>query len=278
MSTIFDIHKLQLPRLSRATVIIGSLILACGLAAAVVGAQLYKKLTNNTVVAYFPETNALYAGDKVVIMGIRVGAIDNIQPVGDKMKVTFHYANKYKVPASAQAVILNPTLVASRSIQLEPPYRGGPALADNAVIPEDRTQVTTEWDELRDSVANIVTKLGPTKEQPKGPFGDIIESYADGLAGKGKQINTTLNSLSRGLTALNQGRGDFFEVVHSLALFVNALHKDDQQFVALNTNLAQFTGKLTHSDQDLANAIQQFDGLLSTLRPFLDKNRDVLPH
>src|ERR1700739_1934152 len=98
MSTIFDIHKLQLPRLSRATVIIGSLILACGLIAAVVGAQLYKKLTNNTVSAYFPETNALYAGDKVVIMGIRVGAIDSIEPVGDKMKVTFHYSNKYKWP------------------------------------------------------------------------------------------------------------------------------------------------------------------------------------
>src|SRR5246500_2496740 len=248
MSTISDIHKLRLPRLSRTAGIIGSLVLAVGLVAAVVGAQLYKRLTNNTVVAYFPETNALYAGDKVVIMGIRVGGIDKIEPAGDKMKVTFHYANKYKVPANAQAVILNPTLVASRSIQLEPPYKGGPVLADNAVIPEDRTQVPTEWDQLRDSVANIVTKLGPTKEQPKGPFGDIIESYADGLAGKGKQINTTLNSLSRALTALNQGRGDFFAVVHSLALFVNALHQDDQQFVALNQNLSQFTGRVTDSD------------------------------
>lgn len=27
------------------------------------------------------------------------------------MKVTFHYQNKYKVPANASAVILNPTLV-----------------------------------------------------------------------------------------------------------------------------------------------------------------------
>ena len=151
-------------------------------------------------------------------------------------------------------------------------------LADNAVIPIERTQVPTEWDQLRDSVANIISKLGPTPEQPKGPFGDVIESYADGLAGKGKQINTTLNSLSRALTALNKGRGDFFAVAHSLALFVNALHKDDQQFVALNTNLAQFTGNLTSSDQELANAIQQFDGLLTTVRPFLDKNREVLTH
>jgi phospholipid/cholesterol/gamma-HCH transport system substrate-binding protein len=278
VSTIFDIHKLQLPRLSRAVVIIGSLVLASGLIAALVGAQLYKRLTNNTVVAYFPETNALYAGDKVVIMGIRVGAIDKIEPVGDKMKVTFHYANKYKVPANAQAVILNPTLVASRSIQLDPPYKGGPVLADDAVIPEDRTQVPVEWDDLRNNITHIIDNLGPTKDQKKGPFGDIVESFADGLAGKGKQINTTLDSLSTALTTLDEGRGDFFSVLHSLALFVNALHRDDQQFVALNKDLSQFTDRLTSSDQAAARAIQQTDSLLSTAGSFLAENREVLAH
>jgi phospholipid/cholesterol/gamma-HCH transport system substrate-binding protein len=278
MSTIFDIHKLQLPQLSRAAVIIGSLVVASGLIAAFVGWQLYQKLTNNTVTAYFPAANALYAGDKVVIMGIRVGAIDKIEPAGDKMKVTFHYHNKYKVPANASAVILNPTLVASRSIELEPAYKGGPTLPDNAVIPEERTQVPVEWDDLRNDITHIISNLGPTKEQPKGPFGEIIESFADALSGKGKQINTTLDSLSTALTTLDEGRGDFFAVLHSLALFVNALHQDDQQFVALNKDLAQFTNNLNSSDQSAANAIQQTDELLSTARKFLIENRDVLVH
>ena len=136
----------------------------------------------------------------------------------------------------------------------------------------------TEWDQLRNSITNVISKLGPSPEQPKGPFGEVIESFADGLAGKGKQINTTLNSLSQALTALNEGRGDFFAVVRSLALFVNALHQDDQQFVALNQNLAEFTTRLAHSDSDLANAIHQFDGLLTTVRPWLAKNRQVLTH
>jgi len=276
LSTIFDIRNLRLPKLSRASVIIGSVVVIAALLAGYFGLRLYEKLTNNTVVAYFPLANALYAGDKVQIMGLRVGAIDKIEPAGDKMKVTFHYDNTYKVPANASAVILNPTLVASRSIQLEPPYKGGPALADNAVIPIERTQVPVEWDELRNSVTNIISKLGPTPEQPTGPFGEVITSFADGLAGKSQQINTTLNSLSQALNALNEGRGDFFAVVRSLALFVNALHSDDQQFVALNQNLAQFTTRLAHSDGDLSNALKQFDGLLSTVRPFLNKNRQVL--
>jgi phospholipid/cholesterol/gamma-HCH transport system substrate-binding protein len=299
LSTVFDFRSLRLPKLSRASIVIGSLAILAALLLGFLGIQLYKKLTNNTVVAYFPAANALYNGDRVEIMGVKVGAIDKIEPAGDKMKVTFHYSNSYKVPADAQAVILNPTLVASRLLQLEPPAgeswstalaKGGPLLADNAVIPEERTQVPTEWDELRNSITNVISKLGPTKDNcPKpiprtdtlaceGPFGDVIEKYADGLAGKGKQINTTFNDLSRALTALNQGRGDFFAVVRSLALFVNALHADDQKFVALNKNLAQFTNSLTGSDRDLANAVQQFDGLLTTVRPFLDKNAEVLTH
>jgi phospholipid/cholesterol/gamma-HCH transport system substrate-binding protein len=272
LSSIFDIRNLWLRRGVAALVVVLALVVGF------LGWQFYQKLISNTVVAYFSAANALYSGDRVQIMGVRVGSVDKIVPAGDKMQVTFHYNNKYKVPSNASAVIVNPTVVASRSIELEPPYKGGPVMADNAVIPIERTQVPTEWDQLRDSVSKIISKLGPTPEQPKGPFGDVIESFADGLAGKGKQINTTFDSLSRALTTLNEGRGDFFAVAHSLALFVNALHKDDKQFVALNDNLAQFTGSLTRSDQDLANATQQFDSLLPTLRSFLAKNREVFAH
>ncbi len=278
MSTIFDIRKLRLPQLSKTALVISSIVAIVGLVVGLAGWKLYDKLTNNTVVAYFPAVNALYAGDKVQIMGIRVGAIDRIEPTGDRMKVTFHYRNKYKVPANASAVVLNPTLVASRSIQLEPPYKGGPVLANSAVIPIERTQVPVEWDELRNSVTHIIDKLGPSKDQPKGPFGDVIDAFANGLEGKGEQINTTLNSLSNALSTLDEGRGDFFAILKSLAMFVNALHQDDQQFVALNTDLTQLTDNLTSSDQSAANAIRDTDSLLSTAQQFLSENRDALTH
>src|SRR5260370_8948080 len=122
MSTIFNIRNLRLPALSRASVIIGTIVVILGLIVATVGWQFYKKLTTNTVVAYFPDTLALYAGDRVQIMGVQVGQIDSIEPAGDKMKVTFHYASKFKVPANATASILNPSRVASRTLHLSPPY------------------------------------------------------------------------------------------------------------------------------------------------------------
>jgi phospholipid/cholesterol/gamma-HCH transport system substrate-binding protein len=278
MSTIFNIRNLKRPGMSRAAVIIGIIVVILVIAAAFIGWNVYKRVTTNTVVAYFSQTLALYPGDKVQIMGVRVGSIDKIEPDGDKMRVTFHYDKKFKVPANATASILNPSLVSSRTIQLAPPYTGGPVLENNAVIDTDRTQVPVEYDDLRDSLSRLLTDLGPTPEQPRGPFGDIIESAADGFAGKGEQLNKTLNGLSEALFALNEGRGDFFSVVKSLALFVNALHRSDQQFVALNKDLAQFTNAFTNTDREVADALQDLNELLTTTRGFIEENGGVLAH
>ncbi|CAA0124671.1 Uncharacterised protein [Mycolicibacterium vanbaalenii] len=278
MSTIFNVRNLKLSGVSRAALIIGAVVVVLGLVAAFLGYNLYKRMTTNTVVAYFTQTLALYPGDKVQIMGVRVGSIDKIEPDGDKMKVTFHYDNEHKVPADVTASILNPSLVASRTIQLAPPYTGGPVLEDNAVIGLDRTQVPVEYDDLRDSISRLLRDLGPTAEQPKGPFGDLIESAADGFAGKGEQLNRTLNNLSEALYALNEGRGDFFSVVKSLATFVNALHQSDQQFVALNNDLAQFTNAFTNTDREVATALQDLNELLNTTRDFIEENGEVLAY
>jgi phospholipid/cholesterol/gamma-HCH transport system substrate-binding protein len=273
MSTIFEVGSLRNLRLK--PVVIATLAVTLALFAAFVVRQLYRDVTTNTVVAYFTQTTGLYPGDQVTIMGVPAGSVDQVQPAGDKMKVTFHYQNKYKVPANASAVVVNPTLVASRTIQLEPPYEGGPALTNNAVIPLERTQVPVEWDELRDSISKTVSALGPTPQHPKGPFGDTIEAFADGLAGKGEEINKSLNSLSTAFSALNESRGETFAVLRGLATFLNALHINEQQLVSLNTNLAQLTAALTPTDHEVADAVTQLNTLLPVLRKFLDDNGQV---
>jgi phospholipid/cholesterol/gamma-HCH transport system substrate-binding protein len=278
MSTIFDIRSLRLPKVSARAVVVAALVAVLVCIAAAAGVQLYRRLTITTVVAYFSETLALYPGDRIQIMGVRVGSIDKIEPAGDKMRVTLHYNNKYKVPANATASILNPSLVASRTIQLSPPYTGGPVLSDGEIIPIERTQVPVEWDQLRDSINGILRQLGPTPQQPAGPFGDVIESAADNLAGKGAQVNETLNSLSQALTALNEGRGDFVAITRSLAQFVTALYQNSQQFVALNDNLAQFTDWFTRSDHDVSDTITHIDDVLGVARKFLNDNGSTLTH
>jgi len=59
MSTVFNIRNLGMPKMSRTSVIVGTLVVVIALVVAVVGYKLYEKLTTNTVVAYFPEALAL---------------------------------------------------------------------------------------------------------------------------------------------------------------------------------------------------------------------------
>ena len=271
-----SVRDLGLQKVSRAGAIIGALVVILALIAAYVGYQMYKKATTTNVTAYFTDALAVYPGDRVQIMGVQVGKIDSIEPAGDKMRVNFHFNSRYKVPENATASVLNPTIVASRSLQLSPPFTGGPALADGAVIPLERTQAPVEWDDIRTQLDKLVTELGPTPTQPKGPLGDLVESLADTLSGKGQQINTTFRALSDAVAALNEGRGDLFATTKALAVFVNALHQSDQQFVALNNNLATFTTSLTNSDQELSRAMVEINDLLKTARKFVDDNGSLL--
>jgi len=265
-----------LKKVSRAGVVIGTLVIALALVAAFVGYRLYQKATTTSASAYFTDALAVYPGDRVQIMGVRVGKIDSVEPAGDKMKVNFHFDSKYKVPADAVASVINPTVVASRSLQLDPPFTGGAALADGDVIPLERTRVPVEWDDIRAQIDKLVVELGPTPAQPKGPLGDLVDSAADALNGKGKQINETFKALSDAVATLNESRGDLFATTKALAVFVNALHQSDQQFVALNNNLAQFTTSLNNSDQEVGNALVEIDKLLKTARKFVDDNGSLL--
>ena len=155
--SVFNLRNRDLSKMSRASVIGGTIAVILGLVAAFVGWQLYKKAATTTVVAYFADALAVYPGDRVQIMGVKVGNVTSVEPAGDKMKVTLNFDSKYRVPADATASVLNPTVVASRVIQLSPPYTGGPALADNAVIPLERTQSPVEWDDIRNQLDKLVT-------------------------------------------------------------------------------------------------------------------------
>lgn len=276
MSIIFNIRHLTLPHLTRGVAIACASVLIVGFCAALAAWHLYNKLTTKTATAEFTQTLALYPGDEVQIMGVKVGAVDKVQPDGDKMKVELHYDSKYRLPANVTASILNPSLVASRTVELGPPYTSGPTLRDGATIPLDRTQVPVEYDQLRDSITRVLKDLGPSPQQPQGPFGQAIESFSDELAGKGQEINTTLDRLSEALVTLNQSRGDTTGVITSLAKFVNALYKSDHQFRALNNNLAQFTDAFTQTDHDVTAALQSLHQLLGATRGFLDGNSAVL--
>ena len=98
--------------------------------------------TSRTLVAHFPRAISVYEGSDVRVLGVPVGTVTRVEPTGTDVTVTMTYDDDVKLPADAKAVIIAPSVVGDRYVQLTPAYSGtGEVLADGAELSvEDTSQ------------------------------------------------------------------------------------------------------------------------------------------
>ncbi|GAY14386.1 MCE family protein [Mycobacterium sp. shizuoka-1] len=233
-------------------------------------------VARNTYVAYFANTNGLYTGDEIRILGVAVGTVDKIEPQQNSAKVTFSVDRQYQVPADVKAAILSPSLVSARAIQLIPAYSAGPTLTDGATIPIERTAVPIEWDDLRRQLEKLTGSLQPTTPGGPSPLGEFINTTADNLRGEGDTARDTVIKLSQAASALGDHAGDIFSTVRNLQLLVSALSSSSDLLASFNTNLADVTTVLSNSPNEIADATRGLDGAVNDLRGFVAENKEGL--
>ena len=226
--------------------------------------------------AYFDNTNGIYVGDSVVILGVSVGKIEKIEPQPDRVKVSFWYADKYKAPADAKAVILSPSLVTVRALQLTPAYNGGPAMRDHSEIPQNRTAVPVEWDDFRQQLEKLTQTLQPTQPGGVSTLGAFVNTAADNLRGQGPDIRNTIIKLSQAISALGDHSGDLFKTFKNLSTLVSALHDSSDLLQHLNQNLAAVTGSLTSDPDEVTNAVRDLNDVVGDVTSFVAENREEL--
>ena len=236
----------------------------------------WKQVSRNTYVAYFTNTNGVYTGDEIRILGVAVGTVEQIDPQPNAAKVTFTVDSQYSVPADVRAAILSPSLVTARAIQLVPAYSGGPKLADGATIPQDRTAVSVEWDDLRRQLEKLTDSLQPTTPGGTSPLGQFINTTASNLRGEGDTARDTLIKLSQAVSALGDHSTDIFSTVRNLQLLVSALTSSSDLLAAFNQNLATVTTVMTNTPNEWGQAMQGLDGAVNDLRGFVADNREAL--
>jgi phospholipid/cholesterol/gamma-HCH transport system substrate-binding protein len=228
------------------------------------------------MVAYFANSNGVFAGDDVRILGVPVGKIDKIEPQPTRAKISFWVDDKYKVPADAKAVVLSPTLVTARVIQLTPAYVSGPAMQANAVIPEERTAVPVEWDDFRKQLEKLTTTLQPTKPGGVSTLGALVDTAADNLRGQGANIRQTIVELSQAISALGDHSTDIFSTIKNLSILVSALHDSADVMRQLNRNLSAVTGLLADNPDAIAQSVKDVNDVAAEVTDFVAQNRESL--
>jgi phospholipid/cholesterol/gamma-HCH transport system substrate-binding protein len=226
--------------------------------------------------AYFTRTIGLYQGNDVRVLGVDVGTIDKLTVQGQKVRVDMTVDGVDKLPADVQAVIVPPSVVSDRYIQLTPAYTAGPLLSENATLDTDRTQVPLEFDEIFRNLDDLNKALGPEGANKKGALSRLINVSARNLKGNGEEFNGAFKQFSAAISTLSGSRGDLFSTVRQLQRFTTTLARNDGAVRQLNENLAKVGDQLAGERQDLGAALANLSTALQLVNSFVSENRDAL--
>jgi phospholipid/cholesterol/gamma-HCH transport system substrate-binding protein len=254
--------------------LMGKVVAALAVVALVAGAYAFWPRHDSVqVTGEFTRAVGLFPGSDVRILGVQVGKVTEVTPLGDKVRVRFEFDRKYKVPADAQAAVIAPSLVSDRYVQLLPAYHSGPVMKDGATIGLDRTAVPVELDRIATSLDDLLVALGPNGANEDGAFADLLDTGAKNLEGQGQKLHDTNRDLSKALETLSGGRNDLFGTVKNLQAFTTMLATNDQQVRRLNADLAKVSEQLDGERDDLAAALNNLAVALSEVSSFVHDNR-----
>ncbi|WNG80300.1 MCE family protein [Mycobacterium sp. ITM-2016-00316] len=249
------------------------LIMAAGI---LVAARSADHVGRTWVTAYFENSNGIFAGDDVRILGVPVGRVDSIVPEPTRARITFWVHGDYPIPAEAKAVILSQQLVTGRAIQLTPAYTGGPVMATGTVVGQERTAVPVEWDDVRVQLQRLTKLLQPTEPGGVSTLGSLINTAAGNLRGQGANIRETVIRLSQALATLGDHSDDIFATFRNLSTLVSALHDSADLLEQLNQNLAAVTSLVADDPHKVARTVQDLGGVIGDVKDFAEDNSEAI--
>ncbi|RSM81270.1 MCE family protein [Kibdelosporangium aridum] len=253
-----------------ATICVLGLILAAGLL------WLLRTPAGMRVTAYFDKTVGVYSGSAVRVLGVPVGEIVHVQPVGEQVKVDMVLDSGIQVPAQAKAIIVAPSLVSDRYVQLTPAYTDGPVMATGAVIDRANTASPVELDDLYASVNKLTTDLGPNGANKDGSVSNLLDTLAGTLKGNGQNLNDTVKQLAAAADTLSGSREDLFSTVDSLGKFTEALANSDKAVHDFYGRLADVSTFLADDREEVAEALSSLAVALGDVKDFVGENKDLL--
>jgi virulence factor Mce-like protein len=232
--------------------------------------------SDKTLTAHFSRAVAIYKGSEVRLMGVRIGSVDAVVPEGPSVRVEMSYDGRYRLPADARAVIVTPTLVADRFVQITPAYTRGAQLANGADIPLDRTGSPVEIDRIYRSLSDLSRALGPNGANKSGALDDLVSAGANALRGQGALANQTINNMADAADVFGNNSGALFSSVRQLAELTQVLASNDQFVNQFMGDLAGVSGELAGERGALQEALAALARAVDTVRSFVHDNKSMV--
>ena len=252
------------------------LIVGLAVLAGTAGCGVFGEPDQKTLVAHFDRAVGLYKNSDLRVLGVSIGHVTKIVPEGKSVRVEMVYDAKYKVPADAKALVVSPSIVSDRYVQLTPVWRSGPVLADNADFGMDRTAIPVELDQIYSALDQLNRSLGPNGANKNGALSDLVKTGALNLKGNGALLNSSLQDLSQAVSTLANQRTDLFGTVDNLQQFTTTIASSDDTVRQFDRDLADVSAQLAGQREALAAAVANLSTALGSVATFVQANKTDL--
>ncbi|MFD4676698.1 MCE family protein [Lentzea sp. NPDC058450] len=228
--------------------------------------------------------NQLQTASDVKVRGLIVGSVKAVRTSGDgaELELALLPDKVEQIPANVSARLLPKTLFGERYVNLVLPQQKQAAIANGAVIEQDRTSSAIELERVLDNLMPVLQAIQPEK------LATTLTALSQALDGRGKPLGQTLVSLDSYLGELNPQLPALKESISKLADVANVYSDAAPDLLqALNDmttttktvvdqrdNLLALYGTMTTTSQDLTSFVtvnkNNIIGLADTSRPTLE--------
>ena len=229
-----------------------------------------------TVTAHFSRAVSIYEGSQVRVLGVPIGTVTAVVPAGNSVRVEMEYDAEHKVPADAQAVIVTPTLVADRFVQLTPAWTEGAVMEDGAEIALADTGNPVELDRIYSSLRDLSEALGPNGVNKDGSLDTLLEAGAGALDGQGARGNRMIRDMAQAAGTFGRGSGELFGTVEHLSELTRVLAENDAVVTAFIRDLSAASGQLSGERQELRAMLAALASAVAEVETFVRDHRGQL--
>ena len=228
------------------------------------------------ITAYFTKAIGLFPNSDVDILGVPVGKVESVEPIGSKVKVVMSVDKEHKVPADAIAQIVPISVISDRYVQLAPVYDGGTALEDGAEIPVENTFIPAELDDVFKQLKKLLDAIEPGEEGEPGALGSLIVQLDKTLRDREQDLKGTLITGSQLTSTLAAAQDDISGLLTNLNGLFNQLATRANSFGDLNHNFALVMAALAESRDDLEGTLVNLADLTNEVGSLVERHGDRL--
>lgn len=217
----------------------------------------------------------LFEGGRVMVRGVEVGSIVEVEPRAETVRITLEIDGGVRVPDGASLAVVPITLISDRYVQLYPAFEGGPSLGDGDHIPLARTTIPAELDDVLAQLKGLLSALEPGAGE-RGPLARLIEDLDRTFRGKGDDLARTLEHSADVFEDLAGSHSDITGLISNLDRLFLALADRSSEIGLINERFALVAEALAADQANLEGTIENLTFLATQTEGLLTESGDRL--